>query len=58
MSKAGVTRVLGELPIVPVMLSDARLASEMRANLVKEGIYAASFSFPVAPKGTRVFVHK
>lgn len=58
MSRAEVTRVLGKLPIVPAMLSDARLASEMRANLLKEGTYAGSFSFRVAPNGARVFVQK
>ena len=37
-------------PIVPVMLGDARLASEMAAQLLREGIYVIGFSFPVVPK--------
>ncbi len=37
-------------PIVPVMLGDARLASEMAARLLGEGIYVIGFSFPVVPK--------
>ena len=38
-------------PIVPVMLGDARLANEMAAALLDEGIYVVGFSFPVVPKG-------
>jgi glycine C-acetyltransferase len=38
-------------PIVPVMLGDARLANEMAAALLEEGIYVVGFSFPVVPKG-------
>ncbi len=38
-------------PIIPVMLGDARLASEMADGLLAEGIYAIGFSFPVVPKG-------
>ena len=41
----------GEHPIVPVMLGDARLASEMADALLAEGIYVIGFSFPVVPKG-------
>ena len=45
------TLVPGEHPIVPVMLGDAKLASEMAARLLDEGIYVIGFSFPVVPKG-------
>ena len=38
-------------PIVPVMLGDAKLASEMATRLLGEGIYVIGFSFPVVPKG-------
>ncbi len=38
-------------PIVPVMLGDARLASQMADALLKEGIYVIGFSYPVVPKG-------
>ena len=41
----------GDHPIVPVMIWDARLASEMAARLLDEGIYVIGFSFPVVPKG-------
>lgn len=38
-------------PIIPIMLGDARLASTMADDLLKEGIYVIGFSFPVVPKG-------
>ena len=41
----------GEHAIVPVMLGDARLAAEMAAKLLDEGIYVIGFSFPVVPRG-------
>ena len=37
--------------IIPVMLGDAKLASQMADLLLKEGIYVIGFSFPVVPKG-------
>ena len=37
-------------PIVPVMLGDAKLASDMAARLLGEGIYVIGFSFPVVPR--------
>ena len=47
----GFTLVPGEHPIVPVMLGDAKLATEMAARLLDAGIYVVGFSFPVVPKG-------
>ena len=41
----------GEHPIIPVMLGDAKLASEMADRLLEHGIYVIGFSFPVVPKG-------
>ena len=41
----------GTHPIVPVMLGDAKLAAELAARLLDEGIYVIGFSFPVVPKG-------
>ena len=41
----------GEHPIVPVMLGDARLATDMANRLLEHGIYVIGFSFPVVPKG-------
>ncbi|MBZ0237411.1 MAG: glycine C-acetyltransferase [Deltaproteobacteria bacterium] len=48
---SGLTVRPGEHPIVPVMLGDARLAAEMAAKLLDEGIYVIGFSFPVVPRG-------
>ena len=51
MSALGFTLLPGEHPIIPVMLGDARLASEMSDRLLQEGIYVVGFSFPVVPRG-------
>ena len=40
-----------EHPIVPVMLGDAKLASDMADRLLDHGIYVIGFSFPVVPRG-------
>ena len=51
MEKAGFTLQQGEHPIIPVMLGDAKLAQDMAAKLLDEGIYVVGFFFPVVPKG-------
>lgn len=51
MSKLGFNLVPGEHPIIPVMLGDAKLASDMADKLLDEGIYVIGFSYPVVPKG-------
>ena len=51
MTAAGFDIKPGSHPIVPIMLGDARLATEMAAALLAEGIYVIGFSFPVVPKG-------
>ena len=38
-------------PIIPVMLGDARVATEMATRLLDAGIYVIGFSFPVVPVG-------
>ena len=52
MEKAGFV-VSGDAscPIAPVMLGDARLASEMSDKLLERGVYVIGFSYPVVPKG-------
>ena len=50
MEKLGFRLVPGDHPIIPVMLGDAKLASEMADLLLKEHIYVIGFSFPVVPK--------
>jgi glycine C-acetyltransferase len=37
-------------PIVPVMIGDARLATEMAERLLAEGIYVVAFSYPVVAR--------
>jgi glycine C-acetyltransferase len=51
MSKAGFAIVPGEHPICPILLGDARLAVEMAARMLQEGVYVIGFSFPVVPVG-------
>jgi len=51
MTAMGFDLVPGEHPIIPVMLGDAKLASDMADRLLAEGIYVIGFSFPVVPKG-------
>mgnify|MGYP001813363005 CR=1 FL=1 len=41
----------GEHPIIPVMLGDARLATEMADRLLADGVYVIGFSYPVVPRG-------
>ena len=38
-------------PIVPVMLYDARVASEFAARMLEKGVYVVAFSYPVVPQG-------
>lgn len=51
METAGFTCAGADHAIVPVMLGDAKVASEMANRLLAEGIYVIGFSFPVVPKG-------
>ncbi len=51
MSEAGFTLVPGQHPIIPVMLGDAKLAGDMAAALLDEGVFVTGFSYPVVPKG-------
>ncbi len=48
---AGFTIVKGIHPIVPLMLYNAPLAVEMADLLLKNGIYAIGFCYPVVPEG-------
>ncbi len=47
----GFALVPGEHPIIPVMLGEAKLAQDMAARLLDEGVYVIGFSYPVVPKG-------
>ena len=51
MTEAGFTLAGAGHPIIPVMLGDARIATEMATRLLDEGLYVTGFSFPVVPQG-------
>ena len=51
MLKLGFDIRQGDHPIVPVMLGEAILAQKMAEILLKEGVYAIGFFFPVVPHG-------
>jgi len=51
MSAAGFNLVPGEHPIIPIMLGDAKLATEFAQRLMAHGVYVIGFSFPVVPHG-------
>lgn len=50
MKKIGLEFRDGDSAIVPVMLYDAKLAQLFANKLLKEGIYAVGFFYPVVPK--------
>ena len=51
MEEAGFTLAGKDHAIIPVMLGDARTASNMADKLLSKGIYVIGFSYPVVPKG-------
>jgi glycine C-acetyltransferase len=51
MTKAGFHLIGAGHPIIPVMLGEAAVATEMADRLLNLGIYVIGFSFPVVPKG-------
>ncbi|MEE8331484.1 MAG: glycine C-acetyltransferase [Acidimicrobiia bacterium] len=51
MESAGFSLAGAGHPIIPVLLGDARRATELADGLLDEGIYVIGFSFPVVPEG-------
>ncbi len=51
MTEAGFKLNGKDHPIAPVMLGDAKLASDFADAMLEEGIYVIGFSYPVVPKG-------
>lgn len=51
LEQAGFRLLPGEHPIIPVMLGDAVLASQLADALRDQGVYVIGFSYPVVPKG-------
>ena len=50
MTGAGFDILPGTHPITPIMLGDARRATEMASRLLEAGVYVIAFSYPVVPK--------
>jgi glycine C-acetyltransferase len=51
MIEHGFDIIEGEHPIVPVMVYDAELSQKYSEELLRNGVYAIGFFYPVVPKG-------
>lgn len=51
MTGLGFNLVDGHHPIIPVMLFDAKLATDFAAKMLEEGVFVTGFSYPVVPLG-------
>lgn len=51
MTELGFKLVSGDHPIIPVMLGDAKLAQDMAAAMLEQGVYVIGFAYPVVPHG-------
>jgi glycine C-acetyltransferase len=51
MTALGFDILPGDHPIVPVMLGDAKVATQLADRLLEKGIYVIAFSYPVVPQG-------
>lgn len=51
MTALGFDILPGDHPIVPVMLGDAKRATQLADRLLEKGIYVIAFSYPVVPQG-------
>ncbi len=51
MTASGFDILPGNHPIVPIMLGEARRATEMADALLARGVYVIGFSYPVVPQG-------
>ena len=51
MAERGFDLKPGEHPIIPVMIGDAKLATDMADRLLEHGVYVIGFAFPVVPQG-------
>ncbi len=50
MTALGFKLTPGDHPIIPVLLGDAKLATQMANALLAEGVYVIGFSYPVVPQ--------
>jgi len=51
MARHGFDVLPGVHPIVPVMIGDAAIATQMADRLLDKGVYVIAFSYPVVPLG-------
>jgi glycine C-acetyltransferase len=51
MTELGFDVLPGDHPIVPVMVGDAAQAGRIADALIRRGVYAVAFSYPVVPQG-------
>jgi glycine C-acetyltransferase len=51
MTELGFDILPGDHPIVPVMVGDAAQAGRIADALIRRGVYAVAFSYPVVPQG-------
>ena len=51
MTERGFDLKPGEHPIIPVMIGDAKFATDMADSLLEHGVYVIGFAFPVVPQG-------
>lgn len=51
LTEAGLWILPGQHPIVPVMVGEARLAQEVAAWMLGQGVYVVGFFYPVVPQG-------
>ena len=51
MTALGFDILPGDHPIVPVMLGDAKVATQLADKLLEKGVYVIAFSYPVVPQG-------
>jgi len=50
-AETGLDVLPGTHPIVPIMLYDAKIASEFARRMLEKGVYVIAFSYPVVPQG-------
>ncbi len=50
LTSLGFNLIPGDHPIIPIMIGDAKLASQLADELLKEGVYVIGFSYPVVPQ--------
>lgn len=51
MSQIGFQLLPGEHPIIPILLGDASLATQVADAMLAKGVYVIGFSYPVVPQG-------